>query len=66
MKRGIKIDTVFWIAILGLLLTSIYTGVLIKQGSKTMRMIEFIYYRNKMNAERETAIGNEVTRKDNS
>ncbi|MEH7226578.1 hypothetical protein V7112_22510 [Bacillus sp. JJ1566] len=38
-----KITTLFWIAILGVILTTIYTIVIMIQGSRTMKMIRFIY-----------------------
>ncbi|MEH7388557.1 hypothetical protein V7147_24635 [Bacillus sp. JJ1521] len=42
-SRGTKITTLFWIAILGVVLTTIYTLVIMIQGSKTMKMIRYIY-----------------------
>ncbi|WP_453989738.1 hypothetical protein [Bacillus nitroreducens] len=47
LNRGMKITTLFWIAILGVILTTIYTIVIMIQGSKTMKMIRYIYNQNK-------------------
>ncbi|WP_449539764.1 hypothetical protein [Ferdinandcohnia sp. Marseille-Q9671] len=47
LNRGTKITTLFWIAILGVILTTIYTIVIMVQGSKTMKMIRYIYNQNK-------------------
>ncbi|GGE51456.1 hypothetical protein GCM10011391_32800 [Pullulanibacillus camelliae] len=49
MKFGIgsKISSLFWIAISGLTLTTIYSAFLMQQGIKTKRMIEYIYKQNK-------------------
>ncbi|MGM7724312.1 hypothetical protein [Metabacillus sp. Hm71] len=52
-QRDIKITTLFWIAIFGLFLTTVYSAVIVNQGIRTMRKIDFIYYRNKKDAERE-------------
>jgi hypothetical protein len=42
-----KITTLFWIAISGLVLTTIYSIVLGILGTKTMKMISYIYKQNK-------------------
>ncbi|MFS0861188.1 hypothetical protein [Fredinandcohnia sp. 179-A 10B2 NHS] len=47
LSRKTKITTLFWIAILGVILTTIYTIVIMVQGSRTMKMIEYIYKQNK-------------------
>ncbi|KKI91244.1 hypothetical protein WQ54_15855 [Bacillus sp. SA1-12] len=52
-QRDIKITTLFWIALFGLFLTTVYSGIIVNQGLRTMRKIDFIYYRNKKEAERE-------------
>ncbi|WP_299095838.1 hypothetical protein [uncultured Metabacillus sp.] len=52
-QRDIKITTLFWIAIFGLFLTTVYSAIIVNQGIRTMRKIDFIYYRNKKDAERE-------------
>lgn len=52
-QRQMKINTLFWIAILGLILTTAYTSVLVTQGLQAKRRIDFIYYRNKREAEKE-------------
>lgn len=48
-----KITTLFWIAILGVILTTIYTIVIMIQGSRTMKMIRFIYNQIKNHNEQE-------------
>lgn len=53
LSRSMKITTLFWIAILGVILTTIYTIVLMVQGSKTMKMIRYIYNQNKKQREQE-------------
>jgi hypothetical protein len=40
---GAKIKTLFWTAIIGLILTTIYSIVIVQQGLKTKKMITFIY-----------------------
>jgi hypothetical protein len=40
---GSKINMLFWTAIVGLILTTIYTLVIVQQGLKTKKKIEFIY-----------------------
>ncbi|GGH80153.1 hypothetical protein JOD43_002227 [Pullulanibacillus pueri] len=49
-SKEMKITTLFWIAISGLLLTTIYTIVIMKQGIETKKMINFIYKNNKRTA----------------
>ncbi|MEH7235001.1 hypothetical protein [Bacillus sp. JJ1562] len=48
-----KITTLFWIAILGGILTTIYTIVIMIQGSRTMKMIRYIYNQIKKRGEHE-------------
>ncbi|MBM7656486.1 purine-cytosine permease-like protein [Neobacillus cucumis] len=45
-KKG-KITSLFWIAILGLILTTIYTIILGILGYRTMNRIDYIYKQNK-------------------
>ncbi len=52
-SRATKITTLFWIAILGVILTTIYTLVIMIQGSKTMKMIRYIYNQTKKQGEQE-------------
>ncbi|QGQ48216.1 hypothetical protein [Metabacillus sediminilitoris] len=40
---GDKMNTLFWTAIIGLILTTIYSIVIVQQGIKTKKMITFIY-----------------------
>jgi hypothetical protein len=47
LSRKVKITSLFWIAVVGLFLTSAYTAVIVSQGIETKRMIEFIYKRSK-------------------
>lgn len=42
-RRGTKITTLFWLAITGITLTTIYSGVIVNQGYKTKKMIKYIY-----------------------
>lgn len=42
-----KITTLFWIAVGGLVLTTIYTAVLAQQGVETKKMITYNYKSNK-------------------
>ncbi|WP_159439901.1 hypothetical protein [Bacillus sinesaloumensis] len=53
LSRSTKITTLFWIAILGVILTTIYTIVIMIQGSRTMKMIRYIYNQNKKRGEHE-------------
>ncbi|MFS0823875.1 hypothetical protein [Bacillus sp. 1P02SD] len=53
LSRATKITTLFWIAILGVILTTIYTIVIMIQGSRTMKMIRYIYNQNKKANEQE-------------
>lgn len=46
-SRATKITTLFWIAIIGLILTTIYSIILGILGAKTMKMISYIYRQNK-------------------
>jgi hypothetical protein len=50
LSRKVKITTLFWVAIVGLFMTSMYTAVIVSQGIKTKKMIEFIYKNNKNEA----------------
>ena len=52
-SRATKITTLFYIAILGVILTTIYTIIIMIQGSKTMKMIRYIYNQNKQRGELE-------------
>jgi hypothetical protein len=47
ISRGNKITTLYWIAIGGLFLTTIYTIILGIIGTKIMKMISYIYKENK-------------------
>jgi len=38
-----KINTLFWTAVIGLILTTIYSAVIVQQGIKTKKMIQYIY-----------------------
>ncbi|MGN7295841.1 hypothetical protein [Fredinandcohnia aciditolerans] len=53
ISRATKITTLFYIAILGVILTTIYTIIIMIQGSKTMKMIRYIYNQNKQRGEHE-------------
>ncbi|HZH61231.1 MAG TPA: hypothetical protein VEY70_17040 [Metabacillus sp.] len=46
-----KINTLFWIAIFGLILTTIYSAILVYQGIDSKRKLNFIYRKNKEEAE---------------
>lgn len=46
-----KIDTLYWIAVFGLILTTIYSAVLIYQGVDSKRKLNFIYRKNKKETE---------------
>jgi hypothetical protein len=48
---GNKISTLFWIAIFGLLLTTIYSAVLITQGIDTKKKINYIHRQSKKEAQ---------------
>lgn len=52
-SRATKITTLFWIAILGVILTTMYTIVIMIQGSRTMKMIRYIYNQVKKSNEQE-------------
>ncbi|WP_335402551.1 hypothetical protein [Bacillus sp. JJ1533] len=52
-SRATKITTLFWIAILGVILTTIYTIVIMIQGSRTMKMIRYMYNQHKKRGEQE-------------
>ncbi|NRD80191.1 hypothetical protein HPT25_22935 [Bacillus sp. BRMEA1] len=54
-SRGTKITTLFWIAIGGLFLTSIYSILLAILGIKSMAMISYIYKQNKKQAQQENS-----------
>lgn len=47
LNKKTKLTSLFWIAILGLILTTIYTIVLGILGYRTMNRIDFIYKENK-------------------
>ncbi|WP_180271488.1 hypothetical protein [Fredinandcohnia onubensis] len=53
ISRATKITTLFYIAILGVILTTIYTIIIMIQGSKTMKMIRYMYNQTKQSAEHE-------------
>ncbi|WP_169864960.1 hypothetical protein [Sutcliffiella halmapala] len=38
-----KMETLFWLAVVGLFLTTIYTTVIVNQGMKAKEKINFIY-----------------------
>lgn len=42
-SKNTKFTSLLWIAILGLVLTTIYTLILTILGTKTMKRIEYIY-----------------------
>lgn len=47
LNKKTKLTSLFWIAILGLILTTIYTIILGILGYRTMNRIDFIYKQNK-------------------
>lgn len=47
LNKKTKLTSLFWIAILGLILTTIYTIVLGILGYRTMNRIDYIYKQNK-------------------
>nr|WP_309099949.1 hypothetical protein [Fredinandcohnia onubensis] len=53
ISRATKVTTLFYIAILGVILTTIYTIIIMIQGSKTMKMIRYMYNQTKQRAEHE-------------
>lgn len=53
ISRASKITTLFYIAILGVFLTTIYTTIIMIQGSRTMKMIRFMYNQTKQHVEHE-------------
>ncbi|NRD78494.1 hypothetical protein HPT25_14100 [Bacillus sp. BRMEA1] len=54
-SRGTKITTLFWIAICGVFLTTIYSIILAILGIKSMTMISYIYKQNKKRAQQENS-----------
>jgi hypothetical protein len=54
-SKGTKITTLFWIAISGLVRTTIYSIILGILGAKTMKMISYIYRQNKERAQQENS-----------
>ncbi|NRD79872.1 hypothetical protein HPT25_21275 [Bacillus sp. BRMEA1] len=53
LGKGNKITTLFWIAISGVVLTSIYSIILAILGIKSMTMINYIYKQNKKRDQQE-------------
>ncbi|MBT2722327.1 hypothetical protein [Bacillus sp. ISL-46] len=47
LSKSDKISSLFWIAILGLILTTIYSIILGMLGYRTMNRIDYIYKDNK-------------------
>jgi hypothetical protein len=47
LNKKEKLTSLFWIAILGLILTTIYTIILGILGYRTMNRIDYIYKQNK-------------------
>ncbi|HER2025574.1 TPA: hypothetical protein VJR00_001818 [Streptococcus pyogenes] len=47
LGKRMKLTTLFWIANFGLVLTTVYSAVLISQGIDTKKKINFIYRQNK-------------------
>jgi purine-cytosine permease-like protein len=47
LNKKEKITSLFWIAILGLILTTIYSVILGILGYRTMNRIDYIYKQNK-------------------
>lgn len=47
LNKKTKLTSLFWIAILGLILTTIYSIVLGILGYRTMNRIDYIYKQNK-------------------
>jgi hypothetical protein len=52
LNKKEKITSLFWIAILGLILTTIYTIVLGILGYRTMSRIDYIYKQNKQKSKK--------------
>lgn len=48
---GKKINTLFWIAIFGLILTTIYSAILLYQGIDSKRKLNYVWGKNKKEAE---------------
>ncbi|WP_413306220.1 hypothetical protein AA0X95_05340 [Bacillus sp. 1P10SD] len=52
LNKKKKITSLFWIAILGLILTTIYTILIGILGYRTMNRIDYIYKENKIRAKK--------------
>ena len=46
-----KINTLFWIAIFGLFLTTIYSAILLYQGIDSKKKLNFVWGKNKEEVE---------------
>jgi len=53
ISRATKVTTLFYIGIFAVILTTIYTIIIMIQGSRTMKMIRYMYNQTKQSAEHE-------------